>query len=107
MTPAQWKIAITPIDSELPARAFPIARTHTERVIRWAPDGSGLAFVDAVGGVANVWLQPLDGGAPRALTNLTDGSMPAFDWSPDGGKIAWTRVAEVRDVVTIPIEPGP
>jgi Tol biopolymer transport system component/DNA-binding winged helix-turn-helix (wHTH) protein len=106
MTPEQWKLAITAIDSELPARTFPISRTHSERVIRWAPDGSGLAFVDAVGGVPNVWFQPLDGGPLRALTNLADGGVPAFDWSPDGTKLAWTRVTEVRDVVTIPLAPG-
>ena len=107
MTPEQWTLAITAIDSELPARTFPISRTHAERVIRWAPDGSGLAFVDAVGGVPNVWFQPLDGSPLRALTNLADGSMPTFDWSPDGTKLAWTRVTEVRDVVTIPLAPGP
>lgn len=106
MTPEHWKLAITPIDSELPARTFPISRTHSERVIRWAPDSSGLAFVDAVGGVPNVWFQPLNGEPVRALTNLSDGSMPAFDWSPDGARIAWTRVTEVRDVVTIPLAPG-
>ena len=106
MTPEQWKLAITPIDSDLPARTFPISRTHSERALRWAPDGSGLAFVDAVGGVPNVWLQPLDGSPLRALTNLAEGSMPTFDWSPDGTRLVWTRVTEVRDVVTVPIEPG-
>ncbi len=79
MTPEQWTLAITPIDGELPARTFPISRTHSERVIRWARDGRALTFVDAVGGVPNVWLQPLNGGPVRALTTLSDGSMPAFD----------------------------
>jgi Tol biopolymer transport system component len=103
MTPERWTLAITPIEASLPERTLPIAPSHIGRTLRWAPDGRGLAFVDASGGVANVWLQPLDGSPPRALTHLVEGGLTTFDWSRDGTKIAWTRVTRVGDVVTIPL----
>ena len=106
MTPERWALAITPIGASLPERTLPIARTHTGRTLRWAPDGRGLAFVDASGGVANVWLQPLDGSPPRALTHLVEGGLTTFDWSRDGTKIAWTRVTRVGDIVAIPVSRG-
>jgi Tol biopolymer transport system component/DNA-binding winged helix-turn-helix (wHTH) protein len=102
MTPEHWSLAISPVDSKLPTRTLPITGTHAGRIVRWAPVARGLAFIDAAGGVPNVWLQPLDGSPPRALTHLADGRMVTFDWSRDGKTLAWTRVTTVGDVVTIP-----
>jgi Tol biopolymer transport system component len=103
MTPERWSLAITPVDASLPEQTLPITRTHTGRTLRWAPDGRALAFVDAAGGVANLWLQPPDGSPPRALTHLVVGGLATFDWSRDGTMFAWTRVTRVGDVVRIPL----
>jgi Tol biopolymer transport system component/DNA-binding winged helix-turn-helix (wHTH) protein len=103
MTSERWSLAVTPTDAGLPARTLPIAPTHLERVVRWAPDGRGLTFIDAAGGVSNLWLQPLDGSPPRALTHLVEGGLTTFDWSRDGTMVAWTRVTRVGDVVRIPL----
>jgi dipeptidyl aminopeptidase/acylaminoacyl peptidase len=62
---------------------------------RWRPDGRALAFLsarpsaDAADGAAprsQVWLLPLGGGEPRALTSLANG-VSAFQWSPDGTRL--------------------
>lgn len=57
---------------------------------RWSPDGRTLAFVRKAGAEepAQVYLLPLQGGEPRALTSLKGGaSSPA--WSPDGTRVAF------------------
>ncbi|HVW22204.1 MAG TPA: DUF3748 domain-containing protein [Opitutaceae bacterium] len=57
--------------------------------LRSAPDGSQIAFLmkdDA--GVAQLWLVPPAGGAPRQLTRHSSGIASAFTWSPDGRWLA-------------------
>jgi Tol biopolymer transport system component len=73
-------------------------------VVRWSADGRGLAFIDGQGGVSNIWLQPLDSGSPRSLTNFPEGTITTFDWSRDGSKLAWVRTTEVHDVVWIDLD---
>jgi Tol biopolymer transport system component len=79
----------------------PVRRLNTTRVFRrWAPDGEGLAYVDQSG--LNVWVQPLEGGAPRQLTHFTDGPpIVEFAWSPNGKQLALTRVVDMTDIVML------
>jgi Tol biopolymer transport system component len=50
----------------------------------------------------NLWVQPLDGGAPRQLTTFTDGKKIAdFAWSPDGQQLAITRAVTTNDIVLL------
>jgi Tol biopolymer transport system component len=101
MNPEQWALAVTRVGSALPSRALPIARTHRNRVVRWSPDGSALAYIDGVGGAANIWLQPIDGGPARRLTDFPDGTIETFDWSRDGSRLAWIRLRQTGDVVGV------
>ena len=60
----------------------------------WTPDGRALTYVrNTNGSVQNVYMQPLDGGAPVQLTHFD--SEPAvvfaYAWSRDGKKFAVTR----------------
>jgi Tol biopolymer transport system component len=48
----------------------------------------------------NIWAQPVAGGPPRQLTHVPD-EIIAYDWSPDGKQLAYTRSAATRDVVLI------
>ena len=104
MTAEDWILAITPVDGTSPARTLPIRPSHSERVVRWSPDGAGLAFIDSFGGASNIWLQPLNGAPLRRLTNVTEGRIATFDWSRDGTKLAWRRVSEIGDVVAIELD---
>jgi Tol biopolymer transport system component/DNA-binding winged helix-turn-helix (wHTH) protein len=101
MTAEAWMLAITPIAGGPPVRTLPISGTHAARVVRWSPDGRALAYIDGAGGASNIWVQPLDGSPARTLTSFTEGRITTFDWSRDGSRLAWTRVDEVRDVVTV------
>lgn len=101
MTPERWLLAVTPAGGGIASAIFPVAPTHHERTLRWAPDGRALAFIDGAGGAANLWLQPLDRQPTRPLTHFDDGTIATFDWARDGSKLAWMRVHNVSDVVAI------
>lgn len=52
--------------------------------LRWSPDGRSLTYVVTQQGVSNIWSQPVDGGAPKALTDWKADRIYRFDWSRDG-----------------------
>lgn len=101
MTPEHWRLGVTAIGGPLPVMSLPILPTHSGRVVHWSPDGAALAYIDGSGGAWNIWTQPLDGGPARSLTQFTEGRIATFDWSRDGSRLAWTRINEVRDVVSV------
>ena len=101
MTAEAWMLAMTPTAGGSPERTIPISQTHAARVVRWSPDGHALAYIDGVGGASNIWVQPLDGASADRVTDFTEGQITTFDWSPNGSRLAWIRVNEVRDVVLI------
>jgi Tol biopolymer transport system component/DNA-binding winged helix-turn-helix (wHTH) protein len=107
MTPERWAMAVTPVEGGVPTRTFGLRPTHSERYIRWAPDGTTLAYIDRASGASNLWLQPLMEGPPRLLTNFAEGSISTFDWSRDGASLAFMRVTEVADVVAINLGHSP
>ena len=71
-------------------------------VLRWAPDGRVLTFLrwTGVNTPPNLWSQSLSGGLPKQITHFPDGII-AYDWSPDGKQLVYTRSAPTRDVVLI------
>jgi Tol biopolymer transport system component len=67
--------------------------------VRWSPDSQALAYIDCHDGVANIWLQRLNGSPPRQLTHFKSGHVETFDWSHDGSQLAWITRSQVSDVV--------
>ncbi|MCH2160941.1 MAG: S9 family peptidase [Phycisphaerales bacterium] len=73
---------------------------------RWSPDGSAIAFIsNRDKGRPQLRLLPADGGESRAITDLPEGSMREFKWSPNGEEIAfawrkgdsdWSEEAKAR-----------
>jgi Tol biopolymer transport system component len=104
MTSQNWMLAVSSVADRQRVGTFPLSPTHLDRVVRWSPDGRALAYIDGAGGVSNIWLQPLDGGAPHKLTNFPEGTITTFDWSRDRSKLAWVRTTEVHDVVSIDLK---
>ena len=66
--------------------------------LHWTPDGRGVAYIDGATR-QNIWVQPLDGGAPRQLTHFTDRSVADFAWSRDGTRLAVARATVTNDIV--------
>jgi WD40 repeat protein len=66
-----------------------------------SPDGKSVAYVIRDKGVDNIWLQPFEGGAGRAITNFTSEHIVQFRWSPDGKQLAVSRFHAISDVVLL------
>jgi Tol biopolymer transport system component/DNA-binding winged helix-turn-helix (wHTH) protein len=67
----------------------------------WSPDGRALVYVLTKGDVSNLWQQPLDGGAPKQITNFNSGRIWSFAYSRDGRQLALARGEMTRDAVLI------
>jgi hypothetical protein len=50
------------------------------RNLRFAPDGKAVAYSIQENSVDNIWLQPLDGSAPRALTHFFSARTTSFNF---------------------------
>jgi len=68
--------------------------------LRWSPDGRFVTYVVTREGVSNIWGQPIDGGAPRALTDWKADLIYRFDWFKDG-RLLCERGTTVSDVLLI------
>lgn len=93
------KIAILSSEGGPPLKIFPVVPQGPN--IRWSEDGREIVFVNMDKGVSNLWAQPVDGKAPRQITNFTSDRIFWFDFSPDGKQIAVSRGAITGDVVLI------
>jgi Tol biopolymer transport system component len=95
------KLGIFPAEGGEPINQFDLlvnAGSGTPNV-RWMPDGRAVAYIASQGGVSNIWVQPIDGGPPKQLTDLTTGRIFWFDISRDGKQLALSRGTQTSDVV--------
>lgn len=105
------KIAIIPFEGGQPTKFLEapagfnavrlITSTAEGRVLRWLPDGRSLAYIVTRDGVSNIWSMPIDGGAPKQLTNFTTDQIAWFDLSRDGKPTLFSRGSTTKDVVLI------
>jgi len=70
-------------------------------LVRWSADGKALVYRKTDGGVGNLWVQPLAGGAPRRLTDFRSDRIFHFGISRDGKRLALSRGSVTNDVVMI------
>jgi Tol biopolymer transport system component/predicted Ser/Thr protein kinase len=95
-----WRTAVVPIGGGAP-RFFDVPRGGTTPLLQWHPDGRSFFFVERVNGVANLWQQDLDGGAPRQRTFFESGEIYSYDLSRDGKRLAASRGESQSDAVLI------
>ncbi len=67
----------------------------------WAHDSKGIVYRDVQNGVYNLWVQPLDGGKPKQLTQFTSGEIAWWAWSHDGKQLAFVRTTTTSDVILL------
>jgi len=85
----------------MPVRTIPLPFT-LRNYVRFHPSSRDVSFIARdKNGVTNIWLEKIDGGTPRQITNFDHGEIYAFDWSPDGKWLAVARGDPRRDVVMI------
>ena len=99
------KLAILPFAGGELTRVFDASLPAEEVSLvpppRWTPDGLALTYVVTSAGVSNIWLQPIDGGAPRQLTTFNADRIFSFEWSRDGKQLLVARGSVASDVVLI------
>ena len=69
--------------------------------VRWTPNGRGLVYIHTEKLSSNLWVQPLDGGKPRPLTNFTGGEIHNYAFSIDGTRLFVARGYPIDDAVLI------
>ncbi len=99
-TTARWRLSVFPVAGGNPLAVFD-APGSMHRVVHWTPDGNGLAFIATRGGVSNIWVQPVSGGAPSPMTGFKTDRIFNFAWSRDGRQLALARGWSSGDVVLI------
>ncbi len=91
------KVGIIPIAGGSPIKSFSIPQGQ----FTWSFDGKGIMYVDNKVGVSNIWLQPIDGGAAKQLTQFQADSIYSYAWSRDGKQLICSRGNETTDVILI------
>jgi DNA-binding winged helix-turn-helix (wHTH) protein/Tol biopolymer transport system component len=91
------RLAVIPIDGGPPAKVI----KGLAGLVRWSPDGKGLDYLKNRNGAANIWEQPLAGGAAKQLTNFTSDRIFNFNWSSDYKRLLLTRGNFNSDVVLV------
>jgi serine/threonine protein kinase/dipeptidyl aminopeptidase/acylaminoacyl peptidase len=93
-------ISLVSVDSGQVLRMFEYDPRHRGQP-RFSPDGKGIVYPVREKGVDNLWLQPLDGGPGRQLTNFGSLKIYSYQWSPDGKSLALVRGDSPSDLVLI------
>ena len=96
------ELLVIPATGGEPVKVFdnsPNTRYVTPLMVRWAPDGRLLTYIDNVGETSNIWGQPVEGGAARQLTKFDAGTIFGFAWAPDGRQLAVARGQYNRQIV--------
>jgi serine/threonine protein kinase/Tol biopolymer transport system component len=107
-----WRIAIIPFEGGQPTKLLDVpAGYNTAQIsldgiiipqpVHWLPDGCSLAYSVTRDGFSNIWSMPIDGGAPKQLTNFTSDQIAYFDLSRDGKPTLFSRGATTKDVILI------
>src|SRR5262249_31599042 len=97
LTEPKWRVALMPFEGGRPIKLF----DFPSRKIQWASDGRALTYIDNQSGVDNIWRQPIDGSAPKQLTQFKDGQIVGHAWSPDGKQLACVRGTVSSDAILI------
>jgi Tol biopolymer transport system component len=96
------RMVIIPFEGGEPLKTFSFQsgiRVYT--IIQWSTDGKEIFYTSTVNNVTNLWSQPIDGGAPKQITQFKDSLMNGFAWSRDGKNLVCTRGIQMRDAVLI------
>lgn len=88
------------LDSWKELKTVSLGDVHlTRAMVRFMPDARGAMYQLNENGVANLWMQPFDGGRRKQFTHFTEDNIADFHWSPDGKKLGIVRRHDDQDAV--------
>ncbi|MGD9588518.1 MAG: hypothetical protein AB7Q37_04445 [Pyrinomonadaceae bacterium] len=86
------RVAILPAEGGEPISYIEMpAETSLGRGPAWTPDGKGIVVIVSPGDFQHLYLLPLDGGAPKQLTDFGSNGVARRNYSLDGKQIAIVR----------------
>jgi serine/threonine protein kinase len=95
------RVYLYPLPLAVPPRTFAVPPTSVPYT-RFHPSSRSFGFIGlSEDGVHNIYLQNIDGGAPRQITHFDHGNIYAFDWSPNGKWLAVATGEPRADVVIV------
>lgn len=94
------QLALRSLASQAPLTLLDVQQLPFRSMYRWTADGRALGYVPTAD-FANVWLLPVDGGAPSKLTAFDSESIANFAFSRDGRWIAISRGTTRTDAIAI------
>ena len=96
------RLAIVPADGGEPIKVFdsPL-NTNIGRGPIWTPDDKGITLVVAPGEKQDLWLQPVDGGSGKQMTDFEVPGIARREYSRDGKRIAIVRAEGVGNAIMI------
>jgi DNA-binding winged helix-turn-helix (wHTH) protein/Tol biopolymer transport system component len=95
------QLNIVPIDGGPPRKTFPLPDTLNVYIPPvWRDAGRAISFVNRIGGVSNIWEQPVAGGAPVPVTHFVANDIFSFDWRNDGALVV-SRGQDATDAILI------
>jgi len=103
------RIAVIEFGSGAAVRTFDLPVTSQSslyeslfyRGFHWSTNGRAIVYINTLGGVSNLWSQPLDGGTPKQITDFKSDLIYNFAYSRDGRQLALARGSHTRDAVLI------
>jgi Tol biopolymer transport system component len=99
-----WRIMILPFDGGKLLKTSDVSMQDIiplEASLSSTPDGRAITYISSIGGTPNLWSQPLDGGAPKKLTDFKENGVWRYAWSHGGKEIALSRGSVTSDVVLL------
>jgi serine/threonine protein kinase len=97
-TLSRWRNAVMSTDGKILSTWD--SPTTADSRNRWLPDDSGLAYINTVNGVSNIWKCDIDGKNSRQVTHFDKGLIFQFDYLPDG-KLVFARGNSTSDAILI------
>lgn len=96
------RIAVVPADGGEPISVFQApANTNIGRGPVWTPDDKGITVVISPGEKQNLWLQPVDGGEGKQMTDFPVPGIARREYSHDGKRLAIVRAEGVGNAIMI------
>lgn len=97
-----WRMTLIRSDDGKPVKSFDVPGSASMNIgARWTPDSKGLVYIANGKTFDNLWVQPMNGDAPYALTDFTSGEIFNFAFSRNGHQLFLARGYSIRDVSLI------
>ncbi len=95
------QLVAVPVGGGAAVFSFDVPLGTAQGFPHWSPDDHGVDMILVRGGAANIWRQPIPGGAMKQITNFPSGLIRAFNWSPDGKALFLARGSVSNDIILL------